>query len=117
MDIDIILEPDVTPQQMAELAVAAEKMGIRALWSSNYHQNWDAFMSLVPAAQVTSKILLGALAVTPWELHPLKMSNMLLTLNEISNGRGMVAISGGGGVLGAMGTRASKEIIGQDAFE
>ena len=101
-DIDIILECDVSPQQVAELAVEAEKLGIRALWSSNYHQNYDCFMTLMPAAAATSKILLGPLAVSPWELHPLKMANALLTLNEYSNGRGMVAISGGGGVLGAV---------------
>ena len=29
MDIDIILEPDVNPDQMAELAVTAENLGIR----------------------------------------------------------------------------------------
>jgi 5,10-methylenetetrahydromethanopterin reductase len=103
MDIDIILECDVNPQQVAELAVEAEKLGIRALWSSNYHQNYDCFMTLMPAAAVTSKIILGPLAVSPWELHPLKMANSLLTLNEASNGRGMVGISGGGGVLGALG--------------
>ncbi|MCP4277563.1 MAG: TIGR03842 family LLM class F420-dependent oxidoreductase, partial [Gammaproteobacteria bacterium] len=33
MDIDIILECDVNPQQAAELAVQAEKLGIRALWT------------------------------------------------------------------------------------
>jgi len=103
MDIDIILECDVSPAQVAELAVAAEEMGIRALWSSNYHQNYDCFMTLVPAALNTSRIILGALAVSPWELHPLKMANALLTLNEVSHGRGMVAVSGGGGVLGALG--------------
>jgi alkanesulfonate monooxygenase SsuD/methylene tetrahydromethanopterin reductase-like flavin-dependent oxidoreductase (luciferase family) len=109
MDIDIILEPDVTPGQMAELAVEAEKLGVRALWASNYHQNFDPFLSLVPAAEVTSKILLGALAVSPWEMHPLKMATTLLTLNEITNGRAIVAISGGGGVLGACGWKISKE--------
>jgi len=103
MDIDIILECYVSPGQVSELAVAAEKLGIRALWSSNYHQNYDCFMTLVPAALRTSRIILGALAVSPWELHPLKMANALLTLNEVSNGRGMVAVSGGGGVLGALG--------------
>jgi 5,10-methylenetetrahydromethanopterin reductase len=109
MDIDIILECDVSPQQVAELAVEAEKLGVRALWTSNYHQNYDCFMSLMPAASATTKILLGGLAVSPWELHPLKMANALLTLNQHSNGRGMVAISGGGGVLGAMGWRLNKE--------
>ena len=109
MDIDIILECNVTPQQVAELAVQAEKLGIRALWTSNYHQNYDCFMSLMPAAAATSKIILGPLAVSPWELHPLKMANSLLTLNESSNGRGMVGISGGGGVLGALGWKIHKD--------
>jgi len=109
MDIDIILECDVSPAKVAELAVAAEKLGIRALWTSNYHQNYDCFMALMPAADATSRIKLGTLAVSPWELHPLKMANALLTLNQHSNGRGMVAISGGGGVLGAVGWRLHKD--------
>jgi len=109
MDIDIILEPDVSPAQVAELAVEAEKLGIRAIWSSNYHQDFDCFLALAPAAAATSKIILGALAVSPWELHPLKMANALLTLNEMSDGRGMIAISGGGGVLSATGWKISKD--------
>ena len=109
MDIDIILEPDVNPDQMAELAQEAERLGVRALWASNYHQNWDPFLTLMPAAAATEKIILGALAVSPWEMHPLKMATALLTLNEVAGGRATVAISGGGGVLGAMGWRIGKE--------
>jgi alkanesulfonate monooxygenase SsuD/methylene tetrahydromethanopterin reductase-like flavin-dependent oxidoreductase (luciferase family) len=109
MDIDIILEPDVTPQQVAELAVEAEKQGVRALWSSNYHQNWDPFISLAPAAMATSKLVLGPLAVSPWEMHPLKMANAILTLNEIASGRAMIAISGGGGALSACGWKISPD--------
>lgn len=107
MDIDIILEPDLSPAQVAELAVAAEKLGFRAVWTSNYHQHWDAFLALAPAAAATSRILLGPLAVSPWEMHPLKMANALLTLNEMSDGRAMIAVGGGGGVLGAIGWRAT----------
>ncbi len=109
MDLDIILEPDVSPAQVAEIAVAAEKIGIRAIWTSNYHQHWDCFLSLAPAAAATSRITLGMLAVSPWEIHPLKMANGLLTLNELSNGRALIAVSGGGGVLGAIGWRAETE--------
>ncbi len=109
MDIDIILEPDLTPTQIAEIAVAAEKLGIRALWSSNFHQQWDSLLALAPAAAATSKILLGPLALSPWEMHPLKMANAMLTLNELTNGRAMVAVSGGGGLLGAMGWRTAKD--------
>jgi len=109
MDINIIVEADVSPQGMAEIAVAAERSGIRALWSSNYHQYWDAFISLVPAALQTSKLIIGPLAVSPWEMHPLKMANALLTLNEISNGRALIGVSGGGGVLGAINWKIAND--------
>ncbi len=103
MQIDIILEPDLTPAQVTELAVAAENHGFRTLWHSNYHQNPDAFMMLVPAAMATRRIRLGVLAVSPYEIQPLKIGNALLTLNEMSQGRAVVAIGGGGAVMSACG--------------
>ncbi|MDJ0926605.1 MAG: LLM class flavin-dependent oxidoreductase [Gammaproteobacteria bacterium] len=109
MDIDIILEEHSSPDQIRELAVAAEQFGIRAVWVSNYHQYWDAFLALTPAALATSKILLGPLAVSPWEMHPLKMANAILTLNEIAKGRVMLAVSGGGGCYAAIGWRATSD--------
>lgn len=109
MDIDIILEPDITPAQVAEIGVEAERLGIRALWSSNYHMQYDGFLSLAPVAAATSKLIIGPLAVSPWEMHPLKMANTLLTLNEMSDGRAMIGVSAGGGLLGALGWRASND--------
>ena len=109
MDIDIILDPEYTPQQIVEISVKAEKLGIRAVWSSNYHQHWDSFVALVPAALATSKIVIGPLAVSPWEMHPLKIANALLSLNELSNGRALIAVSGGGGILSAIGWKASAD--------
>ncbi len=103
MEIEIILEPDVTPDKVAEIALTAENYGIRMLWHSNYHAHWDPFVTLVPAALATSKIKLGVLAVSPYELHPLKMANSLLSLNEISKGRAVIAIGGGGAVLSSIG--------------
>jgi 5,10-methylenetetrahydromethanopterin reductase len=105
MQIDIILEPDLTPAQVAEIATAAERYGFRTLWHSNYHQNPDPFVALVPAALATSKIRLGVLAVSPWEIQPLKIGLALLTLNELSNGRAVVAIGGGGSVMTACGIK------------
>ena len=109
MDFDIILECNVSPAEVAELAVEAEKFGIRAIWTSNYHQDYDCFMSLMPAAAATSTIKLGVMAVTPWEFHPLKMANATHTLNQYSGGRAIVSVSGGGGVLGAIGWRIHKD--------
>jgi len=44
MDIELIFEPDMPPDQLAEMAVAAENYCIRTLWASNFWAHWDAFL-------------------------------------------------------------------------
>jgi 5,10-methylenetetrahydromethanopterin reductase len=98
MDIEIIVGSEFGPQHVAEIAVAAEQAGVRALWHSNFPNDWDPFIGLVPAALATSKIRLGPLAVSPYEMHPVRIANATASLNELSNGRAMVGIGGGGAV-------------------
>jgi alkanesulfonate monooxygenase SsuD/methylene tetrahydromethanopterin reductase-like flavin-dependent oxidoreductase (luciferase family) len=50
------------------------------------------------------------LAVSPYELHPLKMANALESLHELSGGRGMICVGGGGGVIQAMGFKRERMI-------
>ena len=111
MDIDIILEPDLTPTEIKELGVVAEDYGIRALWTSNYFSHWDGFLSLAPLAEATSKLKFGPLAVSPLEMHPLKIANTLLTLNELSNGRAQIAVGAGEGNITAMGLKVPEKIV------
>jgi len=111
MEIDIILEPDLTPAQITELGQAAEGYGIRALWTSNFFAHWDPFISLVPLARSTQRILMGPLAVSPFEMHPLKIANSLLTLNEMCDGRAQIAIGAGEGNLDAMDLKTPKRIV------
>jgi 5,10-methylenetetrahydromethanopterin reductase len=112
MEIDVILEADVTPAQVAALARQAEGYGIRGLWTQNYSNARDAFMCLMPAATATSRILLGAVVISPYEMHPLKIANCVATLNEYSNGRGMVVIGGGGEWPGLLGMDFGKRVTG-----
>jgi len=102
MDIDIILEPDVTPAQISELGLLAEGYGINRLWVQNYAQARDAFMSAVPLAMASKRIKIGVMVISPWEMHPLKMANALLTLNEYCDGRATLCIGGGGEWNGVM---------------
>jgi len=111
VDIDIILEPDLTPAQVAELGQKAEKYGVRALWSSNYFAHWDCFLSLVPLAQSTSRLLMGPLAVSPFEMHPLKIANSLLSLNEFCAGRAVIAMGAGEGNIDCMGIKRPEKIV------
>ncbi len=111
MEIDIILEPDLSPTQVAELGQKAERYGIRAIWSSNFFAHWDCFLSLVPLAQTTSKILLGPLAVSPFEMHPLKIANSLLSLNEMCGGRAVIAMGAGEGNIDTMKIQRPEKIV------
>lgn len=111
MDIDLILEPDLTPEQIREIGVRAESYGIRAIWTSNYFAHWDGFISLVPLALATKRLLLGPLAVSPFEMHPLKIANALLTLNELSGGRAQIAMGAGEGNLQAMALDKPQKLV------
>jgi 5,10-methylenetetrahydromethanopterin reductase len=96
MDIEIIIGNEMHPDQIAEYAVAAERAGVRALWHSNLPNGWDPFIALVPAAKATSRIKLGVLAVSPYEMHPLKIAYSIISLNELAKGRAIVGLGGGG---------------------
>jgi len=50
------------------------------------------------------------MAVSSAELHPLKMANLLFSLNELSNGRAMLMLSGGGGVMRSIGIQRDRMI-------
>jgi alkanesulfonate monooxygenase SsuD/methylene tetrahydromethanopterin reductase-like flavin-dependent oxidoreductase (luciferase family) len=99
MHIDIALEPEYTADELAELAVLAERNGISTIWVTNDPQARDLFMLFTKAAAVTKKIRLGVMAVSPLEMHPLKLSGALQTLNEMSGGRASLVVGGGGAIL------------------
>lgn len=107
MKIDIILEPD-SPERFAELGRLAEGCGIGAVWTANHMGARDPFMCFMPLAQSSESVRMGPVAVSPVELHPLKICNQLLTLNEYSDGRANIVIGGGGGTIIAMGLKPGR---------
>jgi alkanesulfonate monooxygenase SsuD/methylene tetrahydromethanopterin reductase-like flavin-dependent oxidoreductase (luciferase family) len=102
MRIDLILQPHLSAEDTARLGRLAEGYGIEAVWVSNHLASRDPFVNFVPLAERTSRLRLGPTALSPFEIHPAKMANLLLTLNEISGGRAQVAVGGGGGTIEAM---------------
>ncbi|MDH4023642.1 MAG: LLM class flavin-dependent oxidoreductase [Gammaproteobacteria bacterium] len=102
MEIDIIFNEFASPAEAAELGLLAERYGLRGVWSTNYPDSQDPFFTLSLLASRSSKIRMGPLAISPFELHPLRMGNLLYALNELCGGRGMITVGGGGAVLQAM---------------
>ena len=98
MQVDVALEPVYSASELAELAQLAEEQGIATLWVTNDPQARDLFMLYMKAAEVTRRVRLGVMAISPFEIHPIKLSAALQTLNEISQGRASLVVGGAGAI-------------------
>jgi len=103
MDIDIVLDSQLPPEQLTELGLLAEKHGIRAVWNADYLDGRDPFSNMVDLAKQSSRIKLAPMALNAYEMHPFRIAMALMTLNEIANGRVETMIGGGGEVVMALG--------------
>jgi len=108
--IDLILQPHHSVAEMTRLGKLAESYGLATVWVPNNIQSLDPFVSFVPLAQQTTRLRMGPIAVSPFELHPLRMANLLLTLNELAGGRATIVVGGGGGTLEAMGMKPKRMV-------
>lgn len=102
MRIDVIIEPHLSAEETARLGRLAESYGIGGVWVPNNIASRDPFVNFVPCAQQTTHLRMGPTAVSPYEVHPARMANSLLTLNELSAGRAQIVVGGGGGTMEAM---------------
>ena len=108
MKIDIILDPTHTTDEFLELGLMAERLGFNAVLTANYPSAIDPFINFQILANETEKIKLGPVAISPFETHPLKLSNLLYGLNQLSKGRAKIFIGGGGGTLISMGLKNNR---------
>lgn len=99
MKVDIALEPGHSPAELRTLAGLAEEAGIATLWITHDPQARDVFLLMAEAARVTRRLRLGVMAISPFEMHPLRLASTLLTLNELSDGRASVVVGAGGAIL------------------
>ncbi len=112
MDLDIILEADLTATEVKELGLLAEELGFRAIWTQNYARARDAFLIAMPLAMASKRIRVGVMAVSAYEMHPLKIANAILTLNEVAPGGACVVVGAGGEWPEVLGIDYGKRITG-----
>ena len=74
----------------------AEQAGIQTLWASSFPGKREPLLCLSALAAARPAIRIGAVPLSPYETHPLKMAEGLLTLNEMSGGRAAATIGGMG---------------------
>lgn len=110
MNIDLILDARATAAELAELGELAEKLGFDGIWVSSLLDGRDPFANMTPLALATRRISLGPIAVNPWDMHPVKISAALHTLNEIAQGRARVVVGGGGEALASLGLKPDRRV-------
>lgn len=94
MKIDVIVEAGLPAARVEQLAVQAERYDIQTLWVAAFPARRDPVPALAYAARATSRIRLATLPVSPYEVHPLRIADQLLSLNELSNGRATILVGG-----------------------
>jgi alkanesulfonate monooxygenase SsuD/methylene tetrahydromethanopterin reductase-like flavin-dependent oxidoreductase (luciferase family) len=110
MDIDLILDARASATELAELGALAEQLGFSGIWVSSLLDGRDPYTNMVPLALATSRIAMGPVAVNPWDMHPVRISGALHTLNELSNGRARTVIGGGGEALASLGLKPERRV-------
>lgn len=96
MRLGVVLNGRSSADEIAELARLAEEQGFEHLWLSGGSRTKDHFLRLAAAVSKTHRILLGPVAISPFEMHPVRIALSLLTLNEMSDGRASIVVGGGG---------------------
>jgi 5,10-methylenetetrahydromethanopterin reductase len=94
MKVQLFLEAGIPPAELAELGALAEGFGVQTLWASSFPARREPFLCLSALAAQPGNMRFGAVPISPYELHPLKIADSLLTLNELSGGRASVTIGG-----------------------
>lgn len=112
MQLEVIIESKVGASEFCELGLLAERYGFGTIWIQNYSRAPDAFMTAVPLAMSSKRIGVGIAVICPYEMHPLKIANATLTLNEVSGGRARVVMGAGGEWPLVMGMQPAKIITG-----
>jgi 5,10-methylenetetrahydromethanopterin reductase len=110
MQLDLILDTRASADELAELGSLAEQQGIRGVWVSSLLDSRDPFANLSVLARATNRLLLGPVAVNPFDTHPVRIASSFLTLNELANGRARLVIGGGGEALEALGIEPRRRV-------
>lgn len=108
MNIDLCLDARLPPEELMRLGLLAERQGLGTIWLASYLASREPFANLVPLAQASSSILLGPVALNPYDTHPVRIATGLLTLNQYANGRARIVVGGGGEALMALSLKPDR---------
>ena len=101
--------PNFPSQQCLAMGVEAEQLGFDGVWLADSHSVFrDAYALLAALAMKTSRLKLGTAVTQPVTRHPAVLANAWSTLDELSNGRGIMGIGIGESAVFNLGLKPEK---------
>lgn len=101
--------PNMPSPQCLEMGVKAEQLGFDGVWLADSHSVFrDAYALLAALSLKTTTLKLGTAVTHPVTRHPAVMANSWSTLDELSNGRGILGIGIGESAVFNLGLRPEK---------
>ena len=111
MKVQIFLQAGLPANTVAQLGSLAENFGIHTLWASSFPGHRDPFLSLSTFARDSQRVRLGVVPISPFEMHPMRISDALLTLNEMCGGRASLLVGGlGRSVMRVTGLEPTRRV-------
>jgi 5,10-methylenetetrahydromethanopterin reductase len=111
MRVGVYFDGFATTSEMQDAARTAEEAGAASLWFAQHMGYRDAFLSAAAAAGMTHRAALVPTAIGVYQWPPLATAMSIASLNEMSSGRAMLALSVGNILnLGESGVEPIKPI-------
>ena len=111
MKVEIFLEAGLPASEVCELGLLAESLGVHALYASAFPARRDPFLSLSELAVKSSAIRLGVVPLSPFEIVPVRLSDTLHTLNDMTGGRANLVVGGmGQSIMRATGLQPVRRV-------
>ncbi len=111
MKVQILLQAGLPAVTVARLGSLAENLGVDTLWASSFPGHRDPFLSLSILARDSQRMRLGVVPISPFEMHPMRISDALLTLNEMCGGRASLLVGGlGRSVMRVTGLEPTRRV-------
>lgn len=88
--------PEAPAGELVALAARAEDLGLDEFWVGDEGPARDPFSVLAGAAMVTDRISLATGITNPYVRHPGVATSAMLTVHELSGGRGILGVGAGG---------------------
>jgi 5,10-methylenetetrahydromethanopterin reductase len=116
--LDLFLMQDVPYPDFIEMAQLAEEHGFEDLWLIDGQDVFpDPWTTAALCAVNTSRIRIGPGVTNPLTRHPRVTANAMLTVHELSGGRGVLGLGAGDNAVRTMGWKPASVSVMREAVE